>query len=236
MHYHLTTQSNNVKTGPIPVSTSSQRTCPPSCPFKGNGCYAGQAPLVFHWSKVTSGQRGTPFASFLRSIESLPPNQLWRHNQAGDLPGIGNRIDRDKLVSLASANKNKRGFTYTHKPCIATAGVPSSVSRANLTSVRQASRLGFTINLSGNSLAHADRLAKTGLPVATVVPSDSPSRFTTPAGNRVVICPAQRSDTITCSTCGLCAKSNRGIIIGFLPHGNGAKRVNSVCTTNTNTR
>jgi hypothetical protein len=236
MHYHLSPISTNVKTGPIPVSTSSSETCPPSCPFRGNGCYAGQAPLVFHWHAVSRGERGTPFAAFLESIASLPEGQLWRHNQAGDLPGVGNHIDRTKLVSLASANKGKKGFTYTHKPCVQTPGVPSSVSRANLTSVRQASRLGFTINLSGNGIAHADRLAKTGMPVATVVPSDSPARFVTPAGNRVVICPAQRSDTITCSTCGLCAKSNRGFIIGFLPHGNGAKRVNSVCTTNTNTR
>lgn len=236
MRYHLTTQSTNVKTGPIPVSTSSQRTCPPSCPFRNHGCYAGQAPLVFHWNAVSRGERGTPFAAFLSAIKSLPPNQLWRHNQAGDLPGIGNHIDRTKLVSLAKSSQGRRGFTYTHKPCIATEGVPSSVSRANLASVRQASRLGFTINLSGNGIAHADRLAKTGLPVATVVPSDSPARFTTPAGNRVVVCPAQRSDTTTCSTCGLCAKSNRGFIIGFLPHGNGSKKVNSICTTTTTTR
>ena len=166
---------------------------------------------------------------FLDKVRAIASGSLWRHNQAGDLPGIGNRIDATKLNQLASASSRARGFTYTHKPCIATAGVPSEVVRANLKAVRSAVKSGFVVNLSGNSLEHADRLAKTGLPVATVVPPGSPSSLTTPAGRRVIVCPAQRSDR-TCADCGLCAKSDRGFIIGFLPHGTGHKKVASICT------
>jgi len=228
MNVHLTLQSSNAKTGPIPVSTSPDSTCPPACPFRKAGCYADSGPLKIHWTQVSKGKRGEPWTVFLSRIRSLPESQLWRHNQAGDLPGIGNRIDSKQLGELANSNRGKRGFTYTHKPVIRTEGVPDKVTQGNLRAVRKAVREGFTINLSGNSLAHADRLAKTGLPVATVVPPDSPARFETPAGNKVVICPAQRSETTTCATCRLCSRADRGFIIGFLPHGTGAKKVSAV--------
>ena len=165
---------------------------------------------------------------FLSRIRSLPESQLWRHNQAGDLPGAGNRIDAVRLNQLASASKGRKGFTYTHKPVISTPSVPAKVVQANRRAVRSAVKAGFTVNLSGNNVEHADRLAKTGLPVATVVPPGSPARFVTPAGNKVVVCPAQRSETITCATCRLCSKADRGFIVGFLPHGTGAKKVSAV--------
>lgn len=166
---------------------------------------------------------------FLDKVRAIASGQLWRHNQAGDLPGIGNRIDATKLNQLANASAQSRGFTYTHKPVIRTEGVPAEVVRANLKAVRSAVRQGFAINLSGNSLEHADRLARTGLPVATVVPPGSPSSLTTPAGRRVIVCPAQRSDR-TCADCGLCARSDRSFIIGFVPHGTGARKVASICS------
>lgn len=234
-HYmliHLSLKSTNQKTGPIPVSTSPKRTCATACPFLGSGCYAASGPLAIHWSQVSSGSRGEPWRVFLGRIREFPSDQLWRHNQAGDLPGTGNRIDANKLDQLANANAGRRGFTYTHKPVISTPGVPADVVRANLRAVRSAVKAGFTINLSGNSLSHADRLAKTGLPVATVVPSGTTTpTLKTPAGNLVVICPAQRMDK-TCASCGLCFKADRSFLIGFTPHGTGARKVNSIaCAT-----
>ena len=40
--YHLTKVSSNRKTGPIPVSTTTSDSCPPTCSLKGAGCYAEQ--------------------------------------------------------------------------------------------------------------------------------------------------------------------------------------------------
>jgi hypothetical protein len=220
VNVHLTLKSSNVKTGPIPVSTSAADTCPEACPFKIKGCYAKGGPLALHWSKVTSGERGIDWLSFIKQVRSFPSGQLWRHNQAGDLPGVGNSIDAVALSQLTEANVGKRGFTYSHKP-------PTG---SNLSALRAANAAGFVVNLSANSVAHADTLAKLGLPVAAVVPQDSADRFTTPDGNRVVICPAQRVDGISCNTCRLCAKGNRGFIVGFKPHGTGAKRVQRITT------
>ena len=220
MKVHLTLKSANAKTGPIPVSTSSAETCPEACPFKAKGCYAKGGPLALHWSKVTSGERGIDWSAFIAEVRKFPAGQLWRHNQAGDLPGIGNAIDGVKLAQLSKANDGKRGFTYTHKP-------PTG---SNLSALKRANRAGFVVNLSANSISHADKLAKTGLPVAAVVPQESPDRFTTPECNRVVICPAQRVDGISCDKCRLCAKADRGFIIGFKPHGAGSKAVNQIAS------
>jgi hypothetical protein len=93
MQVHITMKSANVKTGPIPVSTSSADTCPGSCPFKKQGCYADSGPLALHWAKVTAGDRGMQWSEFCDVIAALPAGQLWRMNQAGDLPGAGETVD-----------------------------------------------------------------------------------------------------------------------------------------------
>lgn len=222
MKFHLSPVSSNKKTGPIPVSTSSATTCATTCPFNhanSGGCYAESGPLALHWRAVTDGKRGDEFGVFLERIKSLPAGQLWRHNQAGDLPGIGSAIDTRALSRLVAANRGKRGFTYTHKHTL----------KKNLPAIRKANNNGFTINLSGDSLAHADQLKATGAgPVVVVLPADQTENTITPAGNRVVVCPAAVRDDISCATCGLCSIATRSVIVGFPAHGTGQRKASAV--------
>ena len=219
MNYHLTRISNNAKTGKIPVSTSGADTCPDVCPLKSAGCYAKSGPLGLHWNAVTTGSRGVDFEAFLASIRRLPRGQLWRHNQAGDLPGINETIDKVALEKLVEANRGKRGFTYTHKP----------MTHENMAAIKAANLNGFAINLSANSLTHADQLQALNIgPVAAIIPSNSPKTFRTSGGNKVVTCPAQTSDRVTCERCKLCSLANRDYIIGFLPHGTGKKHAENL--------
>jgi len=214
---YLTRQSRNKKTGPIPVSTSSAETCP-ACPLKGAGCYAESGPLAILWRKVTAEKAGLTWPEFLEQIETLPRRILWRMNQAGDLPGAGNTIDREALRALVKANGKRRGFTYTHKPA----------TRSNLAAIRAANKAGFTINLSANNLAHADTLADTGAgPVVVVLPVDTRKPVKTPAGRTVAICPATISP-ITCFECGICAMPGRKAIIGFPAHGASKNRASAI--------
>ena len=215
---HLTRVSTNVKTGPIPVSTSSAETCPPTCPFRAKGCYAASGPLAIHWKKVTSEGRGLSWEDFCLQISALPRQQLWRHNQAGDLPGLGEYIDASALGQLTKANKGRKGFTYTHKH--------STV--ANLEAIRSANANGFTVNLSANNLAHADTLADTQAgPVVVVLPADTVGNCQTPAGRKVVICPATYRDNVTCASCGLCQRQ-RSAIVGFPAHGTAKRHVSAL--------
>lgn len=217
---HLTRVSKNPKTGPIPVSTSTSTTCPPSCPFREGGCYAEQSKLSMHWKLVSAGKRGTDWQSFCEEIKALPRGQLWRHNQAGDLPGNGEQVDAAALALLTDANRGRRGFTYTHK-------YQSPEARE---SIKRANESGFTINLSANNLAQADTLAAYGCgPVAVVLPETQTENTETPEGRRVVICPATKRDNVTCATCGLCQRQ-RSIIVGFPAHGAKRAMVSSVAS------
>jgi len=219
MQIHLTPISSNKKTGPIPVSTTSAESCPPSCPFKNMGCYGESGPIRLHWDKVSKGERGIEWGNFLKSIKRLHRKQLWRHNQVGDLAGKGEVIDFVKLKELTAANKGKSGFTYTHK----------HGSLANLSAIREANDAGFTINLSGNNLAHADKLADSQAgPVVTVLPIAQMTNTVTPKGRKVVICPAVNRENVSCATCKLCQKADRSIIIGFPAHGTSKKKVNGI--------
>lgn len=218
MLYHITLKSSNKKTGPIPVTTSSKETCPDSCPLKANGCYAESGPLAIHWREVTNGNRGVNANKFFQAIRRFPGGQLWRHNQAGDLPHHTGQIDSVFLSTLVKANRGRRGFTYTHH-------LPT---QDNVKQLTEANEKGFTVNLSANNTAQAVqymRLYK--LPVTTVLPMDAPNSQTID-GVQIVACPAEKSDKVSCATCALCADSKRPYIIGFRAHGTGKRKAQAI--------
>lgn len=217
MQVHLTLKSSNSKTGPIPVSTTEKASCPDNCKLKGNGCYANDYHLNMHWEKVSKKERGTDWQGFINQVSKFKDGQLWRHNQAGDLPSNnGQTIDFYKLQDLIQANKGKRGFTYTHYP----------LNAFNASLINLSNSEGFTINTSNESLEDALNSFKKGFPT-TVVISDKYQGLKTfeYKGATVAICPAQVNDNITCATCALCQKANRKVIIGFIAHGSSKRKV-----------
>jgi hypothetical protein len=217
LRFHLSRVSSNAKTGPIPVTTNSRVTCPDTCPFKENGCYADNYGLNFHWDAITKGVRGVNWKEHLRNIATLPADQLWRACQAGDLPHKAGKISRTFLRGLIAANRGKRGFTYSHHKLAV---------GDNLSLLRMANRQGFTVNVSTESESQADAAVSAGLPAVVVVPGDeSRTTWHTSGGNVVLICPAQRSDTKTCADCGLCQARGKRVIIGFLAHGTRSAKV-----------
>ncbi len=209
--YHFSRVSSNRKTGPMPVTTTSRDTCPPDCALLGHGCYAEGGPIGWHWKMVDSGKRGMSLDMLCRHIRTIPGQMLWRHNQAGDLPGIGGEINVDELARIVKANRGRRGFTYTHKSVI---GQPR-----NLAAIRDANARGFTVNLSADNAAHADILADSGLPTVVVIPLAAGKVTHTPHGRKIVQCPAENTSRVTCSNCGLCYLSKRDYLIGFKAKG-----------------
>jgi len=211
MNYLLTRISGNGVTGPIPVTITGCQSCPDACPLKNRACYARQFPLALHWSRVSNGYSGYSIDTLCIHIRSLPRGALWKHNQAGDLPGVGNRLNIRELNAIVRANRGRRGFTYTHKP-LYRENERRAVSRAN--------ESGFTINLSANSIIDADRLSSMGIaPVVCLLPEHIKQAIRTPSGRIVIVCPAKRGINTDCSRCGLCQIANRKFIIGFPMHG-----------------
>lgn len=215
----VTRRSLNRKHRGIPATMTSASTCPPSCAFLGDGCFAEYHTQRRHWVKVP--ERGLSWLAFCGWVGKLPTGQLWRHNDAGDLPGAGDDLDTDALLSLVGANRRARarGFTFTHKP-LRTAQERQAVWFAN--------RQGFTVNLSADGLEQADARARLGVgPVAVVLPSDARGSIRTPEGRPVALCPAQ-THGMTCSACQVCARPNRAGVVGFLAHGQSKRRVSEL--------
>ena len=209
--YNFVRQSANRKTGPIPVTYSSRATCPPSCTHYRSTCYAETGPTRLAWNRADNGLR---LAELCAHIQTIPRGRLWRYGVAGDLPGEGEQLDREGLAMLARANRGRRGFAYTHK-----------LDPAHWDAYKDATGKGFTINLSADSASQADDLAQTGLPVVLTIPSTSPEKLYTPSGRIVVTCPAQTRDDVTCMDCGLCARADRQVIVGFRSHGTRSKKL-----------
>lgn len=199
-------RSGNKKLGPIPVSITDRASCPPSCLLRNRGCYAEFHNQRMHWERVA--RTGMSWAAFCAEIAALPPGTLWRHNEAGDLPGKGEFVDAAALDMLVVANLGRRGFTFTHK-----------LGLVALYAIARAVERGFTVNLSADSLEDADLLASLEIaPVVVVVPEDAPAHQRTPGGRHVVVCPNQ-THGLTCARCQLCAKPQRKAIVGFRAHG-----------------
>lgn len=221
--FHITPKSKNAKVGKMAVTTSTATTCPTACPFRDNGCYAESGPLKLHWLKVTKGERGDDWTTFINKIFDLPAGSKWRHNQAGDLPGDTQNLDDVKCVELAKANEGKRGFTYTHYDVLD--------NFQNAITVNIMNHLGFTVNVSANNLDHADKLCDLDIaPVATVLPIDQTTNTVTPKGRKVVVCPATYKDDVSCADCMLCEKRDRKVIVGFPAHGTGKKKASVVAS------
>jgi hypothetical protein len=226
MNIHLTLKSSNVKTGKIPVSTTSRESCPDVCAFKkteteSNGCYADGFPMVLFWNKVSKGLAGVDNDSFCESIKALPVGQFWRHNQAGDLIGFKGFINKKAVSKLVDANQGKKGFTYTHYDVLKNSHNKGVVKNCN--------DKGFTVNLSGNNLDHADSLYDLNIaPVVTVLPIDATKNHKTPKGRLVVVCPATQDEVTTCESCKLCQVRDRKVIVGFPAHGNAKKKASQV--------
>jgi hypothetical protein len=178
-----------------------------------------------HWRRLDEGQskNAKEWGEFLKDVKRLGRDVLWRHNVAGDLNGVDDCLDTTGLNQLVNANKGKRGFTYTHYPVLEQ---QSPHAPHNSEWIRVANLQGFTINLSGNDVNHADKLKALDIaPVVVLMPRGAEKVSYTPKGNKVVICPAEGSDKVTCLTCGLCQLPKRDYIIGFRAHGTAAKTV-----------
>ena len=229
MRYMLTMESRNQKTGPIPVSTSSKDTCPDVCPLKESGCYAKSGALNIHWDRLSNPDHGLSWDEFCDKVSTIPQGSIWRHNQAGDLPPdtqfngvMSYLIDYYNMQRLIIANNGKMGFTYTHH---------SMKTSANRDVVKLANNNGFTINLSANNLEHADWLMSLNIgPVVVIQDAKEGERHDThtPAGHRVVTCPATYMEAVTCQSCKLCARADRKVIVGFPAHGNAKNKVSEI--------
>lgn len=232
------------KLGGIPATYSEKKTCPPACPMMGNGCYAAGGHVAIHWAAVSKHETGGSMEAAVAFVASTPAGTLGRWNIAGDLPGVGDKLEREQVLNLARANKlaQARWFTFTHYPVRAcgvrattTPALRRAIARHNRAVIRDAIALGFAINVSANSPRHAAALASMGFDVASVAPMDWTGTRKLDGGHVGVQCPATiPGRTSTCNTCGMCQNMGRisaskaRVIPMFPAHGASKRKASAI--------
>ncbi|MFM7549481.1 MAG: hypothetical protein ACKO8I_11570 [Cyanobacteriota bacterium] len=224
--------SENRKTGPIAVSSTSRSTCPSSCPLAADqGCYADAG---FHtrlqWNRLSAGRIGVSPEAFIAQVRALPAGVLFRHCVAGDQwpePADPLRIDRALLLQLAGASRHLRAaWSYSHMP----------MDAVNQATVKQAAARGLVVNASTESRTVAAELHRQGIAAVCVVPAGTPPVFEH-QGVRFIECPHSRSGgTVQCIGCGgrfgipLCAQAARPFVVTFPAHGARAAAAAAHCS------
>ena len=224
MKFKFTAKSSNAKTGPIPVTMTERASCPDTCVLKKNGCYADNFPLSLHWDRVADN--GISFDALLDNIKALPKGQLWRHNVAGDLPSLAGLVDSNEFNRLVETSKHTRPIIYTHH----------KLYPHNQKLFAKARSEGIVVNASCESIGTAISAVKSGINAVCIMPTSADpvtkilDCHTQKEVARVVICPAQQKENVTCASCGLCSRDrvDVGVIVGFLAHGAKSKKVNQL--------
>lgn len=217
--FFIVPHSGNGKTGQVFQTYSSRSTCPASCPFKGAGCYAENFRCLANWKKcdgpTAAGLEDLAAALHAARRTTAAPGAIVRHNVAGDMAIAGSDFLDARLVAGLTkvyAAAGAAAYTYTH--CAA-------VER-NFRIAEKAVAGGFCINFSCESMKKADKVMGRGLPAVLACSSFEKLPAHTPAGRRIIPCPAQAKGA-HCSNCRLCARADRAFIIAFEAHGCRAK-------------
>ena len=163
-NFHLSSNTANKKLGRgVAASTSSKDTCSSECPFKLDGsCYAMKGPQSWHWSKVSSGKRGTNYYDFIQQVLNLKKNKLFRVNVSGDLVANSKGIiSQYKLGALKTACEKQelRAWTYTHHHL---------TDEANFKIIKGMKSNNLTINLSCENRFKAAEYQQQGFQVSVV--------------------------------------------------------------------
>ena len=200
-------KTSNAKTGPMAATYRTADTCPGSCPLRDAGCYARGR--IFGIPSRLGAESDGAYAEVRALARNLRLGGMVRANVSGDMLDDAGRPDFPYAAALS--------YVATERPDAAVFGY-SHAWRSLSPDIAP----GVTLNASCESADEIIAAAAAGWPTVTTAtdPAD-PIIGTTIAGRRVVVCPAQTRDGVTCSTCRLCARPARRSTVAFVVHGSG---------------
>ena len=209
----LTPVSGNTKIGPIPATYRTMDTCPTDCPFypdRAGGCY-GTGRIFGIARKNAQTLTTDDLDSRLSKVRKGA--RFLRDRVVGDILTPDGRVDFDYVAAIAKAGARHglRVFGYTHAWRL--------LDRDDVTRIKQE---GYVMNASCETEQDVRQAVDLGMPV--VLTGDEWEDGQMIAGKRVVTCPAQTRDNVTCATCGLCASPNRKAVVRFMVHGTARRK------------
>lgn len=202
--------SHNAKTGKVSATYVTQESCPPTCGYRNDICYAEKGMVAFTTRRLNAAALevdNTP-----ESIAQSEADAIG--NLTGKLPlrvhvvGDCQTDSAARIVSSAmlehSAKHNQPAWTYTHA----------------WRDVDSASWQTASVLASCESVAEIPEAKARGYATAVVVDSFSSEDYLRTPG--LIACPEQATKKVTCATCQLCAKPDvlkrRGLTVAFAKH------------------
>jgi hypothetical protein len=211
----VSARTKNAKTGDVPTLAigatreESLASCEAiRCPLLASGeCYAQHGSVSWgHRSAIDKIQRKgidatSPAAAIAAVAARAFSARMVRIGSIGD-PSVARRdtlwafVDEARRHGLAVV-----GYTHGWRRKVA-------------------ADLHGTLMASCETLVDADKAVAKGWRATVVVPADAPRTMATPAGRKVVVCPAQVTDgRVQCNECRMCDASKPGPIVAFRAHG-----------------
>jgi hypothetical protein len=213
--------SANAKLGPVSATYASQASCPTSCPWYRNGCYAEAGLVGYQTRRLNrSALRGALriAQAEARAIDGLTGDRLLRLHVVGDArtAAAARTLGAAARRYAARGNLPRRGrkvWTYTH--------AWRAVPRASWGEA-------VSVLASVETVRDARAAMAKGYAAAVVVAAfERPSAYPID-GVTVLPCPNQTRG-VTCRDCGLCRDDERlraaGLVIAFQAHSTGAPAV-----------
>ncbi len=196
-------------------------TCEPTCAFLPTGdiggCY-GTGRIFAIAAKFA--QATVAYSALVERMRKgiSPSARFLRDRVVGDIVTDTSDIDHNYISAIADLAREFAliPFGYTH-----------AWRRFTRDDVARVAATGYVMNASCETREDIRAAIDLGMPVT--IASDTIGEgetFIRPDGTsaRIVTCPAQTRDNVTCASCGLCARANRAAIVRFEIHGMAKKR------------
>lgn len=217
--------SKNSKVGDVSATYVALKSCPTSCPLRGEGCYAELGKVGMYVRRLDRNAAGQDVdgrdmaRAEAREIDSLSGKRALRLHVSGDSRTFVNA----RIVANAAERYMARGgqkvWSYTH--------AWRDVAREAWGAV--------SVLASCESLDDAAQALDEGYAPAVVVdahPADGKASRVNAHGIKLIPCPAQTRDDVTCADCKLCWNDDmlrsRRAAIAFAAHGPKAKQVRTL--------
>jgi hypothetical protein len=184
---------------------AGRQTCPETCPFKGNKCYAEKGNVRFTFDRLTNkDEYGVSFSALIDEIRTKVFNTTMRLLVSGDLPTANGKIDVPLLTKMAGVLKKNKVIVwgYTHwwdDEAIAAINTPNLI-----------------IHKSVHELDDAVDAFNKGIPVAIAM--DDPKPLFEYKGVKFRKCWNQSDKSVTCQQCGWCFDPDKDFVIAFKEH------------------
>lgn len=205
--------SGNTKTGKVSATYVTQASCPSTCSFRNNGCYAesGKMAFVSRRLNVSTEDNLTVIAQAeADAIRGLTGKLPLRVHVVGDCSADASaRIVSQAMLDHESKH-DQPAWTYTH--------AWRNVSRESWSAA--------SVQASCESPSdEADARAAGYATVRVVAEFEADKLYTSADGSKILPCPQQTGKSADCASCRLCMgpalerRRKHGISIGFAAHG-----------------